>query len=81
MCVSRHISAPCVDGLAVHGLYAQAPATSTPCPQLGLSIDDDGAEEDDLPPLEADAGGQDEGSRMEVGGGCCPCLCLLKSCL
>ena len=34
--------------------------------QLGLSIDDDGAEEDDLPPLEADAGGQDEGSRMEV---------------
>jgi len=35
-------------------------------PQLGLSIDDDGADDDDLPPLEADVPGQDEGSRMEV---------------
>lgn len=34
--------------------------------KLGLSIDDDGAEDDDLPPLEADVPGQDEGSRMEV---------------
>uniref|UniRef100_A0A7S3QLF5 Histidine kinase/HSP90-like ATPase domain-containing protein n=1 Tax=Dunaliella tertiolecta TaxID=3047 RepID=A0A7S3QLF5_DUNTE len=33
--------------------------------KLGLSIDDDGAEDDDLPPLEADVPGQDEGSRME----------------
>ena len=36
--------------------------------QLGLSIDDDGGDDDDLPPLEADVPGQDEGSRMEVGG-------------
>lgn len=34
--------------------------------QLGLSIDEDAeAEDDDLPPLEADVAGQDEGSRME----------------
>jgi len=32
---------------------------------LGLSIDDDGGEDDDLPPLEADVAGGDEGSRME----------------
>eukprot|EP00983_Pelagomonas_calceolata_P072367 1151686-Pelagomonas_calceolata.AAC.3 len=37
--------------------------------KLGLSIDDDGAEDDDLPPLEADVPGQDEGSRMEVSQG------------
>eukprot|EP00197_Chlamydomonas_leiostraca_P005532 CAMPEP_0202866544 /NCGR_PEP_ID=MMETSP1391-20130828/7899_1 /ASSEMBLY_ACC=CAM_ASM_000867 /TAXON_ID=1034604 /ORGANISM="Chlamydomonas leiostraca, Strain SAG 11-49" /LENGTH=701 /DNA_ID=CAMNT_0049546503 /DNA_START=101 /DNA_END=2206 /DNA_ORIENTATION=+ len=34
--------------------------------KLGLSIDEDaGEEDDDLPPLEADVPGQDEGSRME----------------
>jgi hypothetical protein len=36
--------------------------------KLGLSIDEDAGEEagdDDLPPLEADVAGQDEGSRME----------------
>ncbi|KAJ9510945.1 Hsp90 protein-domain-containing protein [Haematococcus lacustris] len=35
--------------------------------KLGLSIDEDAeaGEEDDLPPLEADVPGQDEGSRME----------------
>ena len=34
--------------------------------KLGLSIDEDAAEEeDDLPPLEADVAGQNEGSRME----------------
>lgn len=33
--------------------------------KLGLSIDDDAAEDDDLPPLEAEVAGGDEGSRME----------------
>jgi molecular chaperone HtpG len=33
--------------------------------KLGLSIDDDGADDEELPPLEADVPGQDEGSRME----------------
>jgi len=33
--------------------------------KLGLSIDEDAGEEEELPPLEADVAGQDEGSRME----------------
>mmetsp|Transcript_4741 Transcript_4741/g.8216 ORF Transcript_4741/g.8216 Transcript_4741/m.8216 type:complete len:709 (-) Transcript_4741:703-2829(-) len=33
--------------------------------KLGLSIDEDAGEDEDLPPLEADVPGQDEGSRME----------------
>jgi molecular chaperone HtpG len=33
--------------------------------KLGLSIDEDAAEDEDLPPLEADVPGADEGSRME----------------
>lgn len=33
--------------------------------KLGLSLDEDGADDEDLPPLEAEVAGGDEGSRME----------------